>query len=1218
MQGKRLGPYRVLSNLGSGATASVYLAEVTQDAPGLEVGKHVALKVIHPHLIAGGSFRARLRREVEMGMSVRHPNVVGTYSYGAITAGNESIHVITMEYVEGQTLRRLLEEEERCDEPLCLHVGREIAAGLAAVHDAGIIHRDMKPENVLIAQDEAVKVMDLGMARLKDEAFRLSNPGEFVGTPLYSAPEQFLRGGEEVDGRADLYALGLILYELITGGHALGTGGEPGAVMRRQIRTAPPPPSRKNPQISPFFEELILTLLRKDRSERFESAAELKHVLETGEDSDWWKTHSEVLRGKSRRRILRIRIPRETALYGRDADLEQLRRRWSRTRAGEGQVVLIEGEAGIGKTRLVDELAIGLGREHHDLNFLYGAYPPGGAATASGAIATAFREYLGVENLDESLKRHLKTTPDLAPRLAAWLRGEPLPGAGRLFEREALDTLEGLFTRLLRSIATDGPTLLCVDDLHFAPPEARAIFAAITHALASDPVLLIATFRPELPPEWLATVERQTHVARLRLGRLGAKDLQLLLTDALLSERSAEHLGGAVAVKSDGNPFFVFEILRSLKEREIVTLGERGVWERTGEIRDLVIPDSMKDLTRARIAELSESDRELLDVAACCGFSFDPVLVGEVLSLGRIPTLKRFTHIQRRHRLVQARGRQFSFDHYQLREALHEGLSELLREEYHAAIADTLIAREGGRTAAEVPGPAAMEITTHMLDASRGAAALPWLMNALENLAAAYDFVSLLDLSERALALPGLLEGEHRIEALLRKGSACRLLGRWEEGDATWREAVTISRDGVDPEVRARALVQYAGFLCQRGAFRDAHPFARDALRVAVRLGEDDTAARAWNVSGMVLLNLGRTRAAEAHLLKSLRLARVCGDRDVEAKNHTTLARVRQLRGDPDAAREHNEEAIRIFRETGHRMNEAAAVGAYGAWFFARGRFEEAREKFEEHRRLSRAIGYRRGELTAETNLGSLHFALGRFEEARRCFERDHQLSSEAGDSRGAARGAGHLAEALAALGEFGRARELWQSVLPVFDEQGDRRWAALTVQHLARIAESLSDTDLAGVRYEQAILAFRKINADSSLAETLIDHGRLLKDSGRGESARPLFEEALTLARSAELPLGMVLATAHLSGYPDVSPEPAREALERFEDHINLLERMEARYELFLSTEDRSHIEAAVETLEGILSHVPPARRGRVANTVPLYRRIRQAASSGLGMSML
>jgi len=1210
MPERRLGPYRILESLGSGATATVHLAEVVTAAPGLEVGDPVALKVIHPHLMEGGAFRTRLRREVEMGMSVRHPNVVRTHGYTVVEDGDETTHIITMEFVEGQTLRRFLEEEERCDEPLCHHIGREISAGLTAVHAAGIIHRDVKPENVMITKDETIKVMDLGMARLKDEAFRLSEPGDFVGTVLYSAPEQFLRGGEEVDGRADLYALGLILYELITGSHALGAGGEPGAVMRRQIRTMPPPPSRKNPQISPFFEELIMRLLLKDRSERFASAEALKDVLEAGESCDWWRQHSETLRGKVRRPLRRIRIPRETAQYGRDGEMERLRERWRRTRAGEGQVVLVEGEAGIGKTRLVDELVSDLTREYEDLNFLYGAYPPGGAATASGALATAFREHLGVENLDVSLSRHLKSTPGLAPRLAAWLRGEPLPGAGRVLERNTLETLEGLFVRLLRSIATDGPTLLCVDDLHFAPPEARAIFAALTHALASDPVLLVATYRPEIPEDWLATVERQTHVSRLRLSRLGARDLQLLLTDALLSEQSAEHLGGAVAVKSDGNPFFVFEILKSLKEKEIVTLASSGVWERTGEIRDLVIPDSMKDLTRARIAELSESDRELLDVAACCGFSFDPVLVGEVLRLGRIPTLKRFTHIQRRFRLVHAKGREFVFDHYQVREALYESLSELLREEYHAVIAEVLIDRMGGAPADEVPGPVGVSITAHMLDARRGRTVLPWLMASLENLAAAYDFVTLLDLSEKALARPGLLSGEYRVEALMRKGAACQLLGRWEAGTETWQEAVEIVRGLPDLGLRVVALVQYAAFQCQRGAFRDAHPVVREAVRVARRIGEADREALAWNISGIVLFNLGLARAAEAHLRKSLLMARECGERDVEAKNHATLARIAQLRGRSEEAREHNEEAIRIFRETGHKMNEAIAVGIYGAWFFAHGRFEEAREKYEEHRRLSRAIGYRRGELKAESNLGSLHFAQGRFEEARRSFERDHQLNTESGDTWGMAQSAGNLAETLAALGEFKEARELWQTALPVFDDQGDRLWSALAVLHLARIAESLGDDELAVVQYERAIALLRKLDAQSSLTDALVNHGRLLRNSGRGERARARFEEALALSRSADLLPGSVLATAYLAGSPDVGAEPALEALERFGDHVNLLERMEARYEVFLATGDRRLIALASETLDGILDRLPPARRDRVAGAVPLYRRIREAAA--------
>src|SRR6185295_2408866 len=178
MEGTTLGPYRIERELGAGGMGRVYAARVVSRCPGLAEGALV------------------------------HENVVRTFDCDAM-GGH---HFLVMEYVEGQTLRSLLAELDRVPEELCRHIGREVAKGLAAIHAVGVVHRDMKPENVLVTKEHVVKVMDLGVARLADEALRLSQSGAFVGSVQYAAPEQF-RSAADVDARADLHALGLILYE---------------------------------------------------------------------------------------------------------------------------------------------------------------------------------------------------------------------------------------------------------------------------------------------------------------------------------------------------------------------------------------------------------------------------------------------------------------------------------------------------------------------------------------------------------------------------------------------------------------------------------------------------------------------------------------------------------------------------------------------------------------------------------------------------------------------------------------------------------------------------------------------------------------------------------------------------------------------------------------------------------------------------------------------
>jgi serine/threonine protein kinase len=256
MEGERLGDYLIDRELGAGGMGRVVRATGPDGV--------VALKVVHPHLLETPGFFKRFMREAQLGQSIRHENVVRTLDCDQEFADGKPQCFLVMEYVEGQTLAELQIELERVPEELCRHVAREICKGLAAIHDAGVVHRDLKPENVLITPDHVVKVMDLGVAKLSDEAMKLSKSGAFVGSVEYAAPEQF-KGGD-VDGRTDLHALGLLLYELAFGANPY-RGGSFHEVLGRVCDEDPPRLGEMNPQLSAFFEEVVHTLLVKDRGD---------------------------------------------------------------------------------------------------------------------------------------------------------------------------------------------------------------------------------------------------------------------------------------------------------------------------------------------------------------------------------------------------------------------------------------------------------------------------------------------------------------------------------------------------------------------------------------------------------------------------------------------------------------------------------------------------------------------------------------------------------------------------------------------------------------------------------------------------------------------------------------------------------------------------------------------------------------------------------------
>jgi hypothetical protein len=590
----------------------------------------VALKVVHPHLLETPGVFKRFLREGEIGKTVRHENVVRTFDCDQLLVDGTHHSYLSMEYVEGQTLRELMVELDRVPEELCRHIAREVCKGLSAIHAAGVIHRDMKPDNVIISlsvakpdddvaerakssrlrggsvregnvqpeYDHVVKVMDLGVARLTDEVLRLSQTGAFVGSIHSAAPECFSEGGKHVDARADLHALGLVLYELSCGTNPYLADQVP-QILKKVLHEEPRRLGDVNPQLSPFFEEVVHCLLAKRPDERFASADELLGVLEAGETSDWWRARAKAIRAVTQQPIRRIRIPRETAVYGREQDLAKLTALYEQAKAGEGRVVVIEGEAGIGKSRVIDELIGRLQRDGEELNFLFGSYPPSGAASSAGAFSTAFREQFG----EDGSAAYLTPSPVLVPAFDAVLRGEPTPSG---CEALTTDSLQTCFVHALRGLAAERVTVLLIDDLHFATEDARSLFASLAMAAPGHRILLVGTTRPGIDEKWLAGLTRLPQTSQIGLHRLGPKDLAQLLSDSLRSEALAAQLGHQIALKSDGNPFFIFEIIRGLRDGQFLTQRDDGTWVSTRVIDDIQIPSSILDLVNARVADLPE------------------------------------------------------------------------------------------------------------------------------------------------------------------------------------------------------------------------------------------------------------------------------------------------------------------------------------------------------------------------------------------------------------------------------------------------------------------------------------------------------------------------------------------------------------------------------------------------------------------------------------
>jgi serine/threonine-protein kinase len=272
--------YRILRLLGEGGWGQVYLAEHVR------MGRRDAIKILNQSISGSADAVGRFQREALNASRIVHPNVVAIYDFGETT---ERMLYIAMEYVEGQTLSRLLRASGPLPTARALHIARQIADALAAAHDMSIVHRDLKPDNILITPSrdgsDRVKVVDFGIAKATGESDqKITRTGFAVGTPGYMSPEQLV--GDEVDARSDLYSLSCILYEMLTGEQAfLG----PSTEMVLQRLTQPPPRLReRNVRISSALDDLVARGMATKPIERFQSAADfcdaINAILQAGTD----------------------------------------------------------------------------------------------------------------------------------------------------------------------------------------------------------------------------------------------------------------------------------------------------------------------------------------------------------------------------------------------------------------------------------------------------------------------------------------------------------------------------------------------------------------------------------------------------------------------------------------------------------------------------------------------------------------------------------------------------------------------------------------------------------------------------------------------------------------------------------------------------------------------------------------------------------------------
>src|SRR3954468_20355868 len=545
----------------------------------LALKREVALKVIASEFSADDEFRRRFQDEATAAASIQHPHVIPIYHAGE----EDGLLFVTMRYVEGTDLARLLMTRGRLAPEAAGGVTAQIAAGLDAAHARGLVHRDVKPANVLLegtSGEGAALLTDFGLT--KQLGRDITQIGQFVGTFDYAAPEQFL--GDTVDARTDVYALGCVLYQALSGRVPYPAETD-AAKMYAHMQKPPPAVSVLAEDVPEALSQVVRQAMSKDPRERFQSASELRAALfaASGRSQPPLGYQGETLitpvdLGERQPIPLPPALSSEVGggeFVGRAAELERLRERCAAAGEGTRQFVVLSGEPGIGKTRLAAELA----REAHGdgATVLFGRsdaeslvpYQPFITAIQH-RVAHRSTVRFPAELADDvrELGRFIPALRRLAPERAP-IAGDPEADRFRLF---------AAVTHLLAFVARQHPVVLILDDLQWADASTVLLLSHMLQDPEPVKLLVLATMRETAEertdelPDLLTRLRRQPSFERLELTGLDPEE-----THALVAAREANVSAEDVRrlyEETDGNPFFLEEMLRGLAETGELTVPE--------------------------------------------------------------------------------------------------------------------------------------------------------------------------------------------------------------------------------------------------------------------------------------------------------------------------------------------------------------------------------------------------------------------------------------------------------------------------------------------------------------------------------------------------------------------------------------------------------------------------------------------------------------------
>ncbi|MFC1946352.1 protein kinase [Chloroflexota bacterium] len=669
--------YQVIRKLGEGGKKKVYLVHDTK------LDRDVAFALIKTENLDENG-RKRVTREAQAMGKLDNPSIVSIFDYGEI---NDQPYIV-IPVMGGGDVEELIEKAPDHKLPLeqVISIAKSVCQGLDFAHSKGVIHRDIKPGNIWLNEEGAAKIGDFGLA-MNINVSRMTQENIMVGTYLYMSPEQAIPG--EVTYKADLYSLGAMLYEMVTGRPPF-VGEDSYAIIGGHLNTQPILPTWHRADLPPTFESLIMLLLEKDPEKRPSSAKDVLAALES------------IEKGDIKESTIEQQVPTENPLYrrvfvGRENELKILQNAFTGAISGQGALTMVVGEPGIGKTAICDQLSTFV-TLRGGKTLTGNCYEEGSLSIPYLAFVEAMRSYV-LDREPDDLKKELGSGATDVARIVSEIR-EKLKIEPREAENPEEDRyrLMQAVTSFLSNAAAVKPMLVILEDLHDADKGTLEMLGHVSRNLTNTRLMMVGTYRDiEVDRNHplsaaLAELRRVSSFGRVLLRGLSIDEVRRML-ESLIREDIPLGLADAVHRQTEGNPLFVQEVVRYLTEEKLL-IRESGKMIATGETPlEMSIPEGLRDVIGKRLTNLSEECNHLLSVASVIGreFALDTLkTVADISDDVFVNALKEAIQLSILEERSQVGVIRYRFTHAFFRQTLYEELIAPQRLQLHQQVARSM------------------------------------------------------------------------------------------------------------------------------------------------------------------------------------------------------------------------------------------------------------------------------------------------------------------------------------------------------------------------------------------------------------------------------------------------------------------------------------------------------------------------------------------------